>query len=419
MNSVTHKFNYRALAFGSLATAFEWYDYALFGYFATIIGQQYFPSEHALTSLLSSFAVFASGFAMRPLGAICFGYIGDRLGRKKALILSLILMAIPTTAIGLLPTYQSIGISASVLLLLIRLLQGLAVGGNYGGSFIFTIENAPPKNKGFAGSLAMFGTLGGLFLGVGAATLMEGILSPQELRSFGWRIPFLLGCLSPLIVLLIRRRVPETQTAHDEENRTGPIKEVMQHHKANVMRAIGVILLEAVGIYVIFVYMTTYATHFLHLPDSKVLLINTVCMASLVIFIPFFGWLGDKISQKKLLQAAALAYLFLPIPLYAWLIESPSLSALLTLQIIFSVVVGAIYGGLPALVVTAFPKDVRYTACGLAFNVSVAVFGGTSPFVVTGLIQLTDWLIIPALVLTLVGVVALISIRNLKECVES
>lgn len=415
MNREPQKLNIRALVFGSLVTAFEWYDYALFGYFAAIIGAQYFPSDEPMTSLLSSFAVFASGFAMRPLGAIWFGYIGDKLGRKRALSLSLVLMAIPTTALGLLPSYDSIGIFASISLVVIRLLQGLAVGGNYGGSFIFAIENAPERQKGLAGSLAMFGTLGGLFLGVGAATLMEAICGAEYVLSFGWRIPFLFGALSPLIILMIRNKVPETRSFEEIPNAATPIKEVLRHHLPNVLRGIGVILLEAVGIYVVFVFMTTYATHFLELPQRKVFLINTICMASLVVFIPFFGWLGDKIGQKRLLQGACCCYVLLPIPFYTWLIQHPSLTALVILQAVFSIVIGAVYGGLPAMVVTAFPKNIRYTACGLAFNISVAVFGGTSPFIVTGLIKITGLLIVPALMLSVVGVVSFLSLRKFNQ----
>lgn len=419
-NSITNKasvsttLNPKALVFGSLASAFEWYDYALFGYFAAIIGQQFFPSVHPLTSLLSSFAVFASGFAMRPLGAIGFGYIGDRIGRKKALILSLVLMAVPTTALGFLPTYNSIGLYASIGLVIIRLLQGLAVGGNYGGSFIFTIEHAPAHQKGFAGSLAMFGTLGGLFLGSGVAALLGMFLSIENLHSFGWRIPFLLGSLSAVLGYYIRNHIPEIHREEDEEVHQLPIRRIWERKRSTLFKAIGIILLDGVGVYVLFVFMTTYATLFLGLPESAVLLINTLCMLSLVVFIPIFGWLGDHLTQRFILKGVSLCFLCLSIPLFSLLIYAPSIGSLLVLQSVFAVVIGAAYGALPAAVVSAFPHSVRYTACGLAFNISVAVFGGTSPFVVTGLIHLTGYLIIPAVVLTIVGGISFLSTHYLK-----
>lgn len=414
-NSIQSCVRSRALIFGFLATAFEWYDYALFGYFAALIGQQFFPSEQPLTSILSSFAVFASGFAMRPLGAILFGYIGDRIGRKKALITSLIMMSIPTMALGFLPNYQSIGISASLGLVAIRLCQGLAVGGNYGGSFIYTIEHAQPKHKGLSGSLAMFGTLGGLFLGSGVATLLSAVMSTESLQAFGWRIPFMFGGVSAFIGYYIRDHLPELATQEQEEHDNhAPLKVIRKKYKSNTLKAIGMILLDGVGIYVLFVFMATYASLFLKLPQNQVLLANTITMTLLVITIPFFGWIGDKVTQKEILKVASLSFLFLPIPLFALLVYSPSLSSLLLLQFVFSIVMGAVYGALPAAVVSSFPHSVRYTACGLAFNISVAIFGGTAPFVITGLIQLTGQLMTPAFILTIVGMLAYISVLKSK-----
>ncbi len=408
---MSSKMNIKPLLFGSLATAFEWYDYALFGYFARIISQQFYPSADPVTSLLSTFAVFASGFAMRPLGAIFYGYIGDRVGRKYALAASLLTMAAPTTLLGLLPSYDSIGIWASVGLVLIRLFQGLAVGGNYGGSFIFVIENAPVHRQGFAGSLASFGTLGGLFLGSGAATLMTAMMSTENLESFGWRIPFLLGSLSAVVGLAIRKYVPEQQSQPSKDQL--PIREVLTHHRASLLRSMGIILLDGVGVYVLFVFMTTYATLFLKMPEESVLFWNTVSMGALVIFIPFFGWLGDKIGAKTVLAGVCLGFTLLAWPLYSWLIDSRSLMALASLQLIFSCLMGAAYGTLPILVTRAFPAHVRYTAAGVSFNVCVAVFGGTAPYVVTSLINTTQNLYVPAIAVVLVGCLAGLSLRKL------
>ena len=405
----------KALIFGSLSSAFEWYDYALFGYFAALIGQQFFPATDPLTSLLSSFAVFASGFAMRPLGALLFGYIGDRLGRNKALILSLILMAIPTTALGLLPTYESIGIAASYGLVIIRLLQGLAVGGNYGGSFIFTIEHAPVGRKGMAGSLAMFGTLGGLFLGSGVAALMETIFSQDVLRSYGWRFAFIMGGISALLAYFIRHHIPEVRPESNESDEQAPITVVVHSHLGALLKSIGIILLDGVGVYVLFVFMTTFAQVFLNLPHNAVLLINTLTMGSLVLTIPFFGWLGDRVGQKVILKTVSLAFMILSLPLYLWLTKAPSLTVLAVLQVIFSIVIGAAYGALPAAVVGAFPHHIRYTACSIAFNVSVALFGGTAPFIATTLIQKTNSLLVPAFMLMIVGAVSFISAAKMRR----
>jgi MHS family proline/betaine transporter-like MFS transporter len=411
------KMNIKPLVFGSLATAFEWYDYALFGYFAKIISQQFYPSADPVTSLLSTFAVFASGFAMRPLGAIFYGYIGDRVGRKYALSASLLTMAAPTTLLGMLPTYDSIGIWASIGLVLIRLFQGLAVGGNYGGSFIFVIENAPKGRQGFAGSLASFGTLGGLFLGSGAATLMTAIMSTENLESFGWRIPFLLGSLSAIVGLAIRKYVPEHEGKAPKNQL--PIKEILTQHKSSLLRSMGIILLDGVGVYVLFVFMTTYATLFLKMPEESVLFWNTVSMGSLVLFIPLFGWLGDRIGAKIVLAGVCLGFAVFSWPLYSWLINSRDVMALASLQLIFSCLMGAAYGTLPVLVTKAFPAHVRYTAAGVSFNVCVAVFGGTAPYVVTSLVDATHNLYIPAIAIILVGILAGIALNRLPVVEEN
>lgn len=409
-NSESQSLPLKPLIFGSLAAAFEWYDYALFGYFTAIIATQFFPSADPITSLLSTFGVFASGFLMRPLGAILFGYIGDRIGRKYALGASLLLMAVPTTALGLLPTYNSIGIWAPIGLVIIRLLQGLSVGGNYGGSFIFTIESAPEGQKGFAGSLPSLGTLGGMFLGSGVASLLSTFMTEADLLNYGWRIPFLLGSLSALVGLAIRYFIKEELESPKEPIAQTPFQILWHHHLMNLIRAIGIILLDGIGIYVAFVFMTTFATVFLMMPVQNVQFINAMTMALLVVTIPFFGWLGDRWGARLILKIVSLGYLGFSMPLFWWLVTTKSVEALWSFQLVFAILMGAVYGAAPITISNLFPREVRYTAAGLSFNVSIAVFGGTAPLVITGLIGQTDSLMIPAFALTLVGAVSFISL---------
>lgn len=402
----------KPLIFGSLAAAFEWYDYALFGYFTAIIASQFFPSSDPMNSLLSTFGVFASGFLMRPLGAILFGYIGDRIGRKYALGASLLLMALPTTALGLLPTYQSIGIWAPIGLVIIRLLQGLSVGGNYGGSFIFTIESAPEGRKGFAGSLPSLGTLGGLFLGSGVASLLSALMTEADLINYGWRIPFLLGSLSALMGLAIRFFVKEDLETPKEPIEQTPFEILWRNHLGSLIRAIGIILLDGIGIYVAFVFMTTFATVFLGMPNYEVQLINTVTMGLLVATIPMFGWLGDRWGAVAILKAVSIGFFGFSIPLFFWLVSTRSLDALWAFQIVFAILMGAVYGAAPITISNLFPREVRYTAAGLSFNVSIAIFGGTAPLVITTLVGQTDSLMIPAFALALVGAVSFLALRG-------
>ncbi len=413
----------RASLLGALSSAFEWYDYALFGYFTTVIAHLFFPSTDPITALLSSFAVFASGFAMRPLGAIIFGYIGDRVGRRHALVLSLALMALPTVFLGLLPTYEHIGIWATYALVLLRLLQGLAVGGNYGGSFIVTIENAPKGYQALAGSLATFGTLGGLFLGSSAVFLATTYLTESDLYQFGWRIPFLLGGFSGLVAYMIRHFIPDepsssavdVNTHHVLQHDHIPIRQIWQHHRNSVLKAIGIILIDGVGIYLALVFMATYATVFLKLPASYVLAISAAAMALLVVCIPFFGYLGDMKGARRILRYVSIGFLILSLPLYLMLIQNPTIGVFAILQIVFAILIAAAYGVLPVTVVGLFPKNIRYTATGLAFNRSVAAFGGTAPLIIPKLIDTTGALWIPGAALMLVGMISFFCLIRCKE----
>lgn len=404
----------RALRFGFLLTALEWYDYALFGYFAPVIGQQFFPSADPAAALLSGFAVFATGFIMRPLGAMLFGHKGDREGRTRALWASLVLMALPTTALGLLPRYASWGLGASVSLVLIRMAQGLAVGGNYGGSFILTVEQAPEGHKGLAGSLAMFGTLGGLFAGSAMATLLNALLTPGDMAAFGWRLPFLAGGLAVWAGHRLRRTIPPETRPGTSRPLHSPLKTVLARHKGTVARMMGVILLDGVGVYILFVFLGTWASGFLGIPAAWAMVSNTLAMGVLVLVIPVAGWWADRIHPHTLLKGVSVSFILLPLPLFWLVVQAPSFATLMLLQGFFAVAVGVAYGALPLTVVSAFPKTVRYTACGLAFNVSVALFGGTSPFVVTSLIRETGVLLVPAFVLMVVGGVSLAALTRAR-----
>ena len=299
---------------------------------------------------------------------------------------------------------------------------------DYGGSFIFTIENAPSNKKGLAGSLASFGTLAGLLLGSGAATLLTALLSETDMARFGWRIPFFLGSLSGLIGLAIRHYVVEEHSQTDKDSlQQAPLQDILQHHMSGIVKAMSIIMLDGVGIYIAFVFMTTFATAFLNMPLDSVMLINTVTMFALVAAIPCFGWLADRLRMRKLeqdpsgntlgnpvLTGACYAYIFLSIPLFWWLIGTCSLQALWAFQLVFALAMGAVYGSVPVTIAQSFPRNVRYTASGLSFNISVALFGGTAPLLATALIKQTDILMIPAFMLTIVGIVGLIAVRKTK-----
>ena len=425
LNKRFSKASLKAILAGSLATLFEWYDYALYGYFAPIIASQFFPSDDPIASLLPTFAVFATGFAVRPLGAILFGYIGDRVGRKYALSLSVIMMAVPTALIGVLPTYNEIGNLAAVLLVIIRLIQGLAVGGNYGGSFVFAIEHAPKGRKGLAGSSLMVGTIAGILIGSAVATLFTNFLDEAALHLWGWRVPFIIGLTATLTGVYVRKKVPETpkfQEVLDEQEGSQapkqlPIKDIWRYHKGRIFTAMCAILPDVVGIYIMFFFMTTYLTTVLGWKMGAALTVNTINLSLMTVLIPFFGWLSDRIGRPIILKTVAAAFVVCSIPVFLMLgMESFWLAFFA--QFIFAIALGAYYGAMPVAIVEYFPVELRYTASALSFNVAAAFFGGTAPWIATWLVKTTKVNSAPAFYLTLVGVVtfaALLKIRRDKK----
>ena len=409
----------KAIIVGSFATLFEWYDYALYGYFAPVIARQFFPSEDSYLSLLMTFAAFATGFIVRPLGAVFFGYLGDRLGRKYALSLSVILMAVPTAIIGVLPTYSDIGALAPILLILIRVTQGLAVGGNYGGAFVFVIEHAPDNKKCLAGSCLMVGTIGGILVGSAMAALLSWVMDPESLADWGWRIPFVLGLLATLAGLYMRKKVPETPEFEAQKNLTDlakiPAGDVFKYHKKRLVTAVMSILPDVIGIYVMFFFMTTYLTEMVGWEMNTALTVNTINLCLMVAIIPFFGWLSDIVRPIRVMRWVAISFIITAIPCFILLSEYQGVLAVLA-QTVFAISIGAYYGSMPAAIVSFFPTELRYSASALSFNISAAIFGGSTPWVCTWLIRSTDIIISPAFYLVLTGLVTSVALMRMAKC---
>lgn len=414
------KSSHKNIIAGSLATLFEWYDYAVYGYFAVIIGENFFPNADKITEIMSAFAVFATGFIMRPLGSILFGYIGDRLGRRKALSLSVFMMAIATCLLGIIPTYKEIGILAPIILVIIRLFQGLAVGGNYGGSFVFAIEHAHPNKKGFAGSLVAVGVIIGFLLGSAMAVLFSKILSQHDLQEWGWRIPFLLGLIALFAGIYIQKNTEETpyfQTmkATIHKRTQLPITVIFKEQKQKVAQAIGFILFDVVGIYIFFSFITTYLTTYTKIPSDTALQMNTINLLCMVLCIPLFGIAADRFGYKKIMYFAAASFLMFSYPAFAIFSQGNILQCWL-MQLFFAIVMAAVYGVLPVAIVELFPADVRYSASSFVCNMSAAIFGGTAPWFSTWLIYKTDLLTAPAFYLILVSIVGFAAIRAMQFC---
>jgi len=409
----------RTVITSMMGNLFEWYDFALFGYFAPVIGKLFFPSFDSITQLLSAYGAFAAGYLARPLGGLLFGHIGDRYGRKKALVLTILLMAIPTAIIGILPTYSEIGISASVLLIALRLLQGISMGGNYSGSITFTTEHSPEKNRGLIGSFAVTSCLMGLLLGSATAALFAAIFETAQLESWGWRIPFLAGIFICLIGYYMRKTVPESPvyTAAQEAGQLikNPVKTLFTDYKAILFTMVAVVMLHDLSFYILFMYMPTHLTEFLFLEKSAAFTINTLNMVFVILFTLGSAWLSDRYGRKKIMGISAVLFIIGTIPLMG-IVNSHAnhLMYIFLAQTLLAVGVGGYFGPLPALMVEAYPTKIRNSAISATTNISGPIFGGTAPLVVTFLINATGSTMVPAFYLTAGAVLALIALIKIK-----
>ncbi|NPA52264.1 MAG: MHS family MFS transporter [Aquificae bacterium] len=408
----------KTISAGAIGNVLEWYDFALYGYLAPIIADLFFPSDNPTISLIKTFGVFAAGFFMRPLGSLIFGHIGDKFGRKQALALSILVMAIATTLIGLLPTYQQIGIWAAVLLTILRLFQGLSVGGEYTTSVSFLVEHAPPNRRGTIGSFGLFGAVLGILLGSAVGAVLTGFLDKEALYSYGWRIAFLVGIPLGILGFYIRRKIEETpdftQIKQEQSISKFPLIETLKIAPKEFLKNVGLSTLQAVSFYVLFVYLTTYYSKILGIPFSKALAINTVSMIVLVVFIPVMAFLSDLVGRKKVIISSILPVAVFSYPLFL-LISSGDISKILFAHICFAFLTSGFMGTVPTVLVEMFPTKIRNTAYSVGYNLSLALFGGTAPLVVTYLIKVTGDILAPAYYLIIASVIALIIAFTLRE----
>lgn len=413
----------RTVSTSMIGNLFEFYDFALFGYFAPIIGKLFFPSGHGGTELIAAFGAFAAGFLVRPLGGLFFGHIGDRYGRKKALVLSIILMAVPTALIGLLPTYDQIGMAAPLLLVLMRVFQGISLGGNYGGSITFTAEHTAPHRRGFIGSIAVTSCLVGILLGSGTAALFSSVFTEGQLQDWGWRVPFLLGILICFVGYYMRLGIPESpEYLEAKKTNNGPkhpIINVFQHHGKVLTAVVLTVLLHDLSFYLLMVYMATYFSEVLHVAKDTALIINTISLVVVSVCTLISGWLSDKVGRKPVLMVSAFLFIVGTIPLLKLIIgagTSPQgIMTILGAQIVLAMAVGAYFGPIPALMAESFPTMIRYSAVTITTNISGPLFGGVTPMIVTYLIAVTGSALVPAYYLVTGAVISFIALQFLHS----
>lgn len=396
----------RTVIAGLAGNVMEWYDFGIYGYFAAVMGQKFFPAHDPMTSLMASFGVFAVGFLGRPLGAVIFGHVGDRHGRKHALMASVLFMAVPTLLIGLIPTYAEIGIFAPVLLILLRLFQGLAVGGEFTTSMVLLVESAQRSRRGFVGSFAPTGASAGMLLGSIVGAAITGMLSASAISAWGWRAAFLFGLVIGVVVLVVRRRLPPDPTIEAiSEARKSPIVAAFKTQWRTILRITGMMLTQGIGFYLNFVYLETWLTQYTHITKPVTLLLNAVMLALQLVLLPLGGAMSDRIGRKAQMALGTLGFILLTWPLYN-LIDRGSLVAVLAGQAGFSLLQATISSAMPAFNVEALPKHVRCTALSSGYNLAQALFGGTVPMVAVALIKATGDRLAPAWYLSGAAVVS-------------
>lgn len=382
-----------------IGNALEWYDFVIYGFMTVIISRLFFPAESEYASLLIAMATFGVGFFMRPVGGVLIGLYADRHGRKAALQLIILLMTIATAMIAFAPTYAAIGIAAPAIMVLARLLQGAATGGEFASATSFLIESAPPERRGFFGSLQMVGQSISALTGATAGMLVTQGLTPEQIDSWGWRLPFLFGLLIAPVGLWMRRHLSETEeflAAKDDTTQHLGLMAVLREHLRDVLVCFGLVVSSTIMFYVVLIYMPTYAKTQLNIPLKEAFTAQVAGLVFLTVLIPLFGVLSDRIGRRIVLMMAAMLYLLLTYPLMDWLLAEPSLMRLATMQIVLCSAIAVGFGAISTALAEQFPVRQRSTGLALAYNVAVMIFGGFAQLIVTWLIKETGSLLAPS-----------------------
>jgi MHS family proline/betaine transporter-like MFS transporter len=395
-----------------IGNTFEWYDFVVYSYLATIIAKNFFPAGNDALALLQTFGVFGLGFVARPLGAVVIGWFADRKGRKAALILTILLMAVGTLLIGVIPSYAAIGALAPGLLVLARLVQGFSVGGEWGGSATFIVEWAPNRRRGFLSSLQQCSVVAGLLLGSGVAALLSTLLPPDAMQSWGWRLPFLLGGLIAPVGIYMRSRVDETP-AFRQSRSLAPADTAWQIPQ--FVQAFGLMIVSAVQFYIFLAYMPTFTQAHAGLTSSQALWANTAGLLFVMLAIPVLGLLSDGIGRKPLLAASCIIFILLPYPLFRIMLDGASLATVLAIQLLVALGIAAYSAALPSAIAEIFSRRARTTHVSIANGTAVAIFGGFAPFIATWLIQKTGSPISPTYFVIAAAILSLLAVVSLPE----
>ena len=416
--SGTKQSTLRTALAGLIGNVLEWFDFAVYGYFASNIGHQFFPKSDPTVQTFLAYATFALGFFARPIGSIVLGRVGDRIGRKALLTLSIALMGGATLVLGLLPTYEQVGMLAPILLMLMRVLQGISLGGEFTGSMVYTTEAASPLLRGLVSSSTAAGTTLGFILGSGTAYLINHTMTPDEVNAYGWRIPFVGSIVFMFVGYLLRRGIKETEEGIKASQARPPLWPSLIADALPILQTFGIVAMTNAAYYLTFTFAVerrkALAQQTGDIAADQFLLVNTLVLFVVLFAKPLGGWLSDFTGRRRLMMALTVATMAMILPALHWMMDG-TLRTFMWGQIVLAVPLGMALGLQGAMVVEIFPLRTRVTSMSVAYSVTLALAGGTAPMVATWLMDTMKQPLAPAYYVFLYGILGLAIMWPMKE----
>ncbi|MFE8047269.1 glycine betaine/L-proline transporter ProP [Brenneria goodwinii] len=416
----------KAITAAALGNAMEWFDFGVYGFVAYALGRVFFPGADPGVQMIAALATFSVPFLVRPLGGIFFGAMGDKFGRQKVLSITIIIMAVSTFCIGLIPSYASIGIWAPILLLIAKLAQGFSVGGEYTGAAIFVAEYSPDRKRGFLGSWLDFGSIAGFVLGAGVVVLISSIVGEADFLEWGWRIPFFIAGPLGLIGIYLRHALEETPAfqqhfdAIDKESKdslqTAPktsFRQIASTQWKNLLLCVGIVIVTNVTYYMLLTYMPSYLSHSLHYSEDHGVMIIIAVMIGMLFVQPVMGLMSDRFGRKPFIVCGSIGLFVLAIPSFM-LINSDVIGLIFCGLLILAVLLNSFTGVMASILPAMFPTHIRYSALALSFNISILIAGFT-PTAAAWLVESTKNLYMPAYYLMVISIIGLVTGLLMKE----
>ncbi len=391
---------------GLIGNVLEWFDFAVYGYFASDIGRQFFPQSSHTAQQLLAFAVFALGFGARPFGSLVLGPVGDRIGRRALLTLSIMMMGGATLLLGLLPTYDQIGVAAPILLLTMRLIQGFSLGGEFTGSMVYTTEQSSPMMRGLVSSSTAAGTTIGFILGSGSAWLVNALLTPDQVVTWGWRVPFVASVGLCVVGWFLRRGIHETAEGLKAASIRPPLLPSLMADWLPIVRTFGIVAMTNAAYYLTFTYVVERRKSLTDVDGQAFLLANTLSLLVVLLAKPLGGWLSDRVGRRRLMLALTVVVMAMIYPAMRLMLYGAP-AGFIGGQILLAVPLGMALGLQGAMVVEIFPLRTRVTSMSFAYSITLALAGGTAPLVSTWLIETLGQPLAPAYYIMAYGAIGL------------